>query len=308
VERGRPVVANAVFHAAVEREVDRGGSRGEASLMRRSLVGLAMSVVLLTSAQCGRRSADKEQGPAIKLIRPDGRETTLQELQRSGASQTVRYEIEGDYEVSPEAEALHREGRAAGAAGEYEKALALFDRAAAASPRWPYPVYDKAFTYLLMKDAANARASYQKTVELAPRGFFTAITALDALTREERGELPQGTYLKFLSLEWVDSEAQKLKVLRELVEQVPAFAPAWGQLAKALSDDGERLAALDKGLAANPDAATRGELVINKAALLDRRGDRAGAVRMLKELIADPSITEAAATLAKASLASLEAK
>ena len=50
-----------------------------------------------------------------------------------------------------------RERTAAGGAGDYKKAITLLERASSVAPEWPYPVYDMAFTYLLMKDAENAR-------------------------------------------------------------------------------------------------------------------------------------------------------
>src|SRR5262249_59470647 len=88
-----------------------------------------------------------------------------------------------------------------------------------------------AFTYLLMKDAENARKHYRKAVELAPRGFFTAITALDTLEREAKGDLPAGTYLAYLSLEWVDDPGKKAAAVAQLVKQAPRFAPAWKEQA-----------------------------------------------------------------------------
>ena len=55
---------------------------------------------------------------------------------------------------------------------------------------------------------------YRKTLELSPRGFFTAITALDTLNREQRGELPAGLYLAYLSLEWMDNPSERADVMR----------------------------------------------------------------------------------------------
>ena len=74
-----------------------------------------------------------------------------------------------------------------------------------------------AYTFLLMKDADNARKYYRKTVELAPRGFFTAITALDTLEREQKGDLQAGTYLEYLSLEWLDDPGKKAELVRNMV-------------------------------------------------------------------------------------------
>lgn len=200
---------------------------------------------------------------------------------------------------------MHKQARQAGGAGEYQRAISLLERASTMAPSWPYPVYDLAFTYLLMKDAENARVYYRKTVELAPRGFFTALTALDALEREAKGELPDGTYLAFLSLEWMDDESIKASAVRHLVERIPGFAPVWKELAMQVDTDAEVLAAIEQGLAANPDGETKGILVINKALVLDRNGDHDGAIRLLGELALDPASTYATEHLAKVALASV---
>jgi tetratricopeptide (TPR) repeat protein len=166
-----------------------------------------------------------------------------------------------------------------------------------------------AYTYMLMKDFDNARRYYRKTVELSPRGFFTAITALDALTRELKGNLPAGTYMAYVSLEWIDNPEKKAEAVRRLVRFVPRFAPAWKELASILPhDDPARLATIERGLAAEPDAETKGILQINKALVLDWRGDHESAVRLLGELALDPKSTYGTEHLAKVSLAMLAKK
>jgi hypothetical protein len=154
-----------------------------------------------------------------------------------------------------------------------------------------------------MKDFDAARADYQKTVALAPRGFFTAITALDILTREKKGEFPPGTYLAYLSLEWVDDRAKRTDMVRHLVNELPRFAPGWKEVATFADQDPERVAAIEKGLAAEPDAETRGMLEINKALVMDRQGEHDGAIRLLGELALDPQSTYGTEHLAKATLA-----
>jgi tetratricopeptide (TPR) repeat protein len=231
----------------------------------------------------------------------DGRTLTMEDLR--GVTGTFRCEAVGKTGVPAEAESLHEQGRQAGAAGDYNKALTLLQRASNLAPRWPHPVYDMAFTFLLMKDADNARKYYRKTVELAPRGFFTAITALDTLEREQKGDLQAGTYLAYLSLEWLDDPGEKAGLVRHMVTQVPRFAPAWKDLANTLDSDVDRLAAIEKGLAAEPDPETKGMLLINKALVLNRAGDHSGAIELLGKLALDPESTYATEHWAKASLA-----
>jgi tetratricopeptide (TPR) repeat protein len=217
-----------------------------------------------------------------------------------GLSGPVQYEILYKSNVIPaEAESLHKQARQAGGAGDYKMAIILLERASSLAPEWPYPVYDMAFTYLLMNDAENARKYYRKTVELAPRGFFTAITALDALEREAKGDLPVGTYLAYLSLEWMDDAGKKADAVRQLINQVPGFASFWMEQARQADTDAEKLAAIENGLAANPDSETKGRLLIDKALILERSGDYDGAVRLLGELALNPASTYQTEHLAK---------
>jgi tetratricopeptide (TPR) repeat protein len=248
----------------------------------------------------------KKEGPMVVFRGADGRTVTLEELR--GVTGTLRFEIVGRTAVPPEAEFLHQQARQAGGAGDYKKALALLEQASNRAPRWPYPIYDMAYTYMLMKDFVNARTYYRKTVDLAPRGFFTAITALDSLTREERGELPVGTYLAYVSLEWLDDAQEKAEAVRQLVKRVPAFAPGWEELAVLAGGDAEKLSAIEKGLAANPDAETKGLLQINKALILHRKGDHEGAISLLGELVLDPASTSATEQMAKVTLANIAMK
>jgi tetratricopeptide (TPR) repeat protein len=233
----------------------------------------------------------------------DGRALTMDDLR--GLSGTFRYEIMGHSNVPTEAQSIHKLARHAGQSGDYKTAITLLQQARSLSPQWPYPPYDMAFTYLMMTDRESARAYYRKTVELSPRGFFEAITAAAALEREQKGDLPSGTYLKYLSLEWTADAGKKKDIVHQLVTGAPGFAPGWKELATLLNDDDEQLVAIERGLTANPDRDTRGVLLINKALILHRKGDRGGAIHMLVEVALDPASTYATEHMAKISLANL---
>jgi hypothetical protein len=131
---------------------------------------------------------------------------------------------------------------------------------------------------------------------------------LDALERESKGDLPAGTYLAYLSLEWMDDAGRKAEAIRHLVKRVPGFAPAWKEQAMHVESDAEKLAAIEKGLAANPDGETKGILMINKALIRDQSGAHDGAVRLLGELALDPASTYATEHLAKVTLANVAKK
>ncbi len=93
--------------------------------------------------------------------------------------------------------------------------------------------------------------------------------------------------------------------MREMVSLLPQFAPAWKDYACLCDDDGERLAAIEKGLAAHPDAQTKGMLTINKALVLNLKGERAAAVQLLAELALDPVSTFGVEHSAKAAISIL---
>ena len=263
---------------------------------------------------------EPKDAPTIIFTLPDGRKLTMEDLQgltgkvhfREGklleVSGTVRYEIIGKSTVPSAAEALHQQAREAGGRGEYEKAIDLLQRASELAPEWPYPVYDRAFTHMLMNDFDGARRYYQRTLELSPRGFFTAITALHTLNREKNGDLPVGTYLGYVSLEWMQDAAKREHAVREMVERIPQFGPAWKEFASLCDDDDERLTAIENGLAANPDPGTKGMLNINKALVLNLKGKHDDAVRLLGELALDPSSTFGTEHSAKAALSILLTK
>jgi hypothetical protein len=143
---------------------------------------------------------------------------------------------------------------------------------------------------------------------MAPRGFFTVKTAVHYLKLEQEGKVPQGTYLKFLSLEWTDRSNERQAMVRQLTEGTPSFAPGWKARAALETDLQRRLNYLERGLAANPDPETMGFLLLNKAAVLVEQGKRREAVSILGSLALDPSSPLDIEALAKQSLATVVAK
>jgi tetratricopeptide (TPR) repeat protein len=266
--------------------------------------GLVIGIIVsgsLVSIGCISEKKNSPEVPVVIFRDSEGRTLTFEDLK--GVSGTFRYEIVGSGYVPVEAERLHQLGRAAGGRGEYSISIDLLTQASQLAPLWPYPIYDRAYTYLLMHDFKLAMYDYEKTMELSPRGFFTAITALDILTREQKGEFPPGIYMAYLSLEWQSDPAKKLSSVRKLVDQFPGFAPGWKELAALTDRDTERIEAIEKGLLAKPDPETRGMLLINKALVLDRQGQHREAVELLGRLALDPQATYGSAHLAKATLA-----
>jgi len=231
-----------------------------------------------------------------------GRELTVADLK--GYTGPVRWEVTGAAGVPPQAMRLHTEARQAGGRADYARALDLLDQAQELAPEWPYPVYDSAFTYLLLGERPMAKELYERVDQMAPRGFFTCKTSLDTLRRELSGELFPGFARAYATTEWM-AAAEKRKVLASITARFPGFAPAWKDLAMLLEDDVSKLNALEQGLRGRPDPETLGMLLLNKAIIIARGGDRDTAIAILGELALSPDSTLASEHLAKATLASL---
>lgn len=264
---------------------------------------LLITCVATIFVGCNNETGTSTQRDESRVVfrSEDGRELTVADL--SDATGTFEYEIVDAGSIPLEANVLHQKARQLGASGDYEAAIRTLAKAQALAPDWPYPTYDMAFTYLLMKDFAKARENYRKTVEMSPRGFFTAITALDALDREANGDLPEGTYATYMTLEWSSDPAQKANAVSLMVEKFPTFAPIWGEFASQCDDTAKKLEAIDKGLAASPDRETEGMLLINKALILHEQGDAGTAKSILGNLVLNPDTTFANEHLARQTLA-----
>ena len=233
-----------------------------------------------------------------------GRELTVRDLQEHTGR--VNWEVIGAEQVPPEASRLHQEARAAGGRGDYSRALTLLDQARDLAPQWPYPLYDAAFTYLLLDEPRMAEELYRRVDLMAPRGYFTCKASLDTLRRERAGELAAGFAKAYATIEWMDPR-EKRRVLSSIVDKYPRFALAWKDLSMLLDDDTSLLGAIEQGLRGRPDPETLGILLINKASILAGRGDRNAAVAILGELALSPDSTLATEHLAKVVLAGLVA-
>jgi tetratricopeptide (TPR) repeat protein len=253
-----------------------------------------------TAAQPTSGETSASAGQRVVFRSSDGRQLTENDI--ANATEKFDWAVVGGENVSERAKELHAAGREEGQKGNYVRALELFKQAAEEAPAWPYPVYDAAFTYLLQGDAENADRFYQRVNKLAPRGFFTAKTAVDCLRRERNGDVIPGTYKAYVALEWVDDKRKKRAVLEQIVKTCPKFPPAWKELAVLRPDDPAKLAAIEHGLSQNPDGETKGILLINKAIIMDRQGKRDAAMEILGDLALDPESTLATESLAKFTL------
>lgn len=263
---------------------------------------LGLGLLILGSCQspAERRTAAKND-----IIFKDASGHQISRKEILDANGPVNYEITTNQNIDPAAKKLHDEARALGQEGKYDLTIAKLEQAIKIQPSWPYPSYDLAYTYLLKGDFANALKLYRKTDALAPKGFFTTKTALYALEGEQSGIFPRGLYTAYLQIEWAKDPAKKLEIARMITTKVPDFAPAWKELALLLNDKTEKLNAIETGLTKHPDADTKGILEINKAILMNEKGNKEEATQILGNLIVSPDATTANVALAKLSLKSM---
>lgn len=208
--------------------------------------------------------------------------------------------------IPEEAIQLHQQARQHGGKGEYKQAITLLMKAHQLAPHWAYPVYDIAFTYLLQQDYVNALKYYEQTNLMEPKGFFTAKTAEWSLRKEQEGVFPEGIYLAYIQIEWMNTDEERVQTAKAIVKQFPNYAPAWKEIASKSDDQSERLEAITKGLSLLPDDETKGVLILNKALVFDMQGSTAKAKQILNELINSQETTFNNVKLAQFVLTAIE--
>jgi tetratricopeptide (TPR) repeat protein len=182
------------------------------------------------------------------------------------------------------AEELHHRGREAGERGDFQEAIRLFELAHAADSEWPYPIYDLAFSYLLLKDFEKALAYYKRCNEMAPNGYYASKTAIWTMEKEAMGLYPKGMYLNYSQLEWKDETERKL-VLYNMINDFPDFAPAYKSLQSLIQDPEDRMKLIEKGLELDADDETYSMLLISKALLMSFTEKMPEAIQMLSDYL-----------------------
>jgi tetratricopeptide (TPR) repeat protein len=243
-----------------------------------------------------------------QIIYKDKAGHTISESDLAHCTGQVNYEIMSKHPIQAAAKQLHDEARVFGQSGKYDEAIEKLETAIKMEPTWAYPVYDLAFTYLLKGDSAKALEYYLKTDQLEPQGFFTTKTAIYSLEGEKTGKFPPGLYIAYMQIEWTDDPEKKMQIAKIITEQVPAYAPAWKELANLTDDNTLRLEAINTGLSKNPDSETKGILLINKAIVLNDSGEKEEAKKILGDIIFSSETTRSNVELAKFTLKSIATK
>ncbi len=234
-----------------------------------------------------------------KLVFKDDKGNQISMSDLEGVTGNYNWEIKDDIEIPEEANKLHQEARQHGGKGEYDLGIEKLKKANELAPKWAYPIYDLAYTYLLKQDFPNALKYYELTDKLKPNGFFTAKTAHWSLKKEKEGEFQEGLYLAYMQIEWMNTDEEKLQIAKAIVDKFPKYAPAWKIITQKVEDNNERLSAVEKGLEANPDEDTKGVLLINKALVKNIQDENEEAKKILGKLIFDEKSTFGNIELAK---------
>ena len=261
-----------------------------------------LTLLTFSACQTNSKQSNSEQND---LVFKDSIGHSISKSEIENTTGQVNYEVMGNQNIDPKAQALHQEARQLGQTGKYDLSITKLEEAIKIQPTWAYPTYDLAYTYLLKGDFDNALKFYKKTDELEPKGFFTAKTAIYSLEGEKIGKFPKGLYTAYMQIEWTDDNKKKLEIANTITQKVPDFAPAWKELANLLDDKTSRLKAIEQGLSKNPDAETKGILLINKAVILDDNGKKEEAKTILGNLIFSSDVTTGNLELAKFTLKSL---
>ncbi len=226
----------------------------------------------------------------------DGGTALIQPSSPQPTAQAVSRELP----IPERAMQLHAQGRKQGEAGEFERALHSFHEARQAAPSWPLPLYDMGLTFLYMKEDAKALQAYEQLDTLAPGGVSDSKRLLDSLRREQSGGVPKGTLREFLDVMRLKDAEEIRRRLELLTRKAPAFVPSWQELARLSSEKPEEAQQLiAKALSLDPDVGTRAELLVYKAVLLWRRGEKETARKQLQAIRDDPSTPSNAATEAR---------
>ena len=258
------------------------------------IIFFAIISIFLNSCTTNSQNEDSDI-----LIFKDDKGNELSRSDLKDVTGSYNFAIEDTTEIPEEADKLHQEAREHGMKGEYDLAIEKLKKANEVAPDWAYPIYDLAYTYLIKQDFPNALKYYEMTDKMRSRGFFTSKVSYWALKKEQEGEFQDGLYLIFMQIEWMQTDEEKLKGAKSILEKFPKYAPAWNIISKKANTHEERLEAVEKGLSLNPDADTKGSLLINKAIIKNIQEKPEEAKAILGELIFDNEATFGNIELAK---------
>ncbi len=201
--------------------------------------------------------------------------------------------------VALEARELYKQAQAAGNSRKYDKALKLFIDSSLAARHWPAPVYGAGWSYIMQGDLEKAIDAYKQADRLAPRGYKNTKLAIDTLQREIDGKLPPATYMRFELLMANTPPDKRREKLDKMLKEAPEFPGGWRVLSTMQDNDEEAMKLIELAMSYKPDPETMGHLMVNKAILLDRVGQKKEAMDILGALATNPELPFTSEYMAK---------
>lgn len=205
-------------------------------------------------------------------------------------------------EMMQQAVKLQQEARRFIKQTRFDDAIKMLKASNQIEPTWAQPLYDIAYASVQKGDFITALDYYKQVDKLEPKGFFTSKTAIWALEKENIGVFHEGMYKTYLRLGKLTAEEQQ-GLVANILEEYPNYAPAWVNYAGHLKDKKERLAALEKGLASDPDIETKGVLLVNKAFAMSQLGEKDAAIKILGQLMFDENTSKTNQEMARSVIA-----
>jgi tetratricopeptide (TPR) repeat protein len=203
------------------------------------------------------------------LVEQDGALWELDELGSLALGGRLRF-VFCRNRISPaRAAGLVERGRALGAEGRYEEALAAFREAAEVDPHTPDPLHEQAVTLMHLGRASEAVACYDRVEALAPGWYHTRSERwLAAEIAADR--VPQSAFEALRALEDGDLRPEdKVRLARRTLDAAPGLPALYLQLGAQLAalDRDDARTALADGIARAHEPGIRTQLLVRAASL-----------------------------------------
>lgn len=235
-----------------------------------------------------RRQAERVAAgePASRVVAVVGDRTCeLDEL--DGSVTRVSFVFMRDRLTLRPASEWTRKGEERGGAGDHAEALAAFTRAAAADPYDPHSRYLAAFALLHLRRYAEAERLYDEVERLAP-GWFHCRANRWLAGRLAAGAVDHETFRVLHQMQ--DGKLppdRRLALAEQTLNRQPDLPLLHLHHARALAELGrkpEALAALRRGLAADPEPDARTRLLVELAGVTDDPAERGASLREAEAL------------------------
>jgi len=242
--------------------------------------------------------------PLLRMVAErDGRVTELSQL--STIEGAVRFLLERNRPTLAPASVLCRKGNELAGQAKYDEALGFYRDAARADPYDPDPHYQAGITLLLLQRYPEAIEEYEKVNALAP-GWFHIGSDLWVAQELLAGRLTHEAFFAAWAFENVAMEpGEKLKLIDQVIARFPQFSHLYlqrGLALEALDRKQEAIAALDQGLATDPEPDIHSRLLAQRAALSGQADQR----RLFSEILEMPTANMMSRTFAEVVLRRVE--